>query len=79
MAKLNIELTLRMVEYVEDQVASGAYVDADDFFRDLIRERIEAVERLRALIDEGDASGLSPYSPEEVFARAKERYQSRAA
>ena len=79
MAELSIELTPRMVEYVADQVASGAYIDTDDFFRDLIRERIEAVDRLRALIDEGDVSGASPYTAEEIFARAKERHQSRAA
>ena len=79
MANLSIELTRQMVDYVEDQVASGAYVDADDFFSDLIRRRMEAVDRLRVLIDEGDASGVSPYTVEEIFARAKERHRSRAA
>jgi len=79
MATMNISLPAQMKAFVESQVATGQYSNASDYIRDLIREREAAVDRLRALIDEGDASGVSPHSFEEILARIKERRASRAA
>ncbi|MFC7498009.1 type II toxin-antitoxin system ParD family antitoxin [Enterovirga sp. GCM10030262] len=79
MATMNVSLPAEMKAFVEAQVATGLYANASDYIRDLIRSRQADVDRLRALIEEGDASGVSPFSPEEVFARAREKYRSRAA
>ena len=79
MATMNVSLPDEMKAFVEAQVATGLYANASDYIRDLIRSRQADVDRLRALIEEGDASGVSPLSPEEVFARAREKYRSRAA
>lgn len=76
---MNISLPESMKRFVESQVATGQFANASDYIRDVIREREEAVDRLRALLDEGEASGISPYSFDEIMARIKERHQSRAA
>ena len=68
-----------MQAFVEAQVAAGRYANAGDYIRELIRTRQADVDRLRTFIEEGDASGLSTASPEEVFARAREGYLSRDA
>ena len=79
MATVNIVLTDEMKAFVEAQVATGQYADASDYVRDLVRERQEAVDRLRALLEEGEASGISPRSVDEIMAAIKERHKSRAA
>ncbi len=79
MATMNISLPQSMKDFVEAQVATGRFANASDYVRDIIRERQDAVERLRALIDEGDASGLSPRGFDEILADIEERHASRAA
>lgn len=79
MATMNISLPASMKAFIETQVSTGQFANASDYIRDLIREREAAVERLRALLDEGEASGPSPYTFEEIVAGIKERYRSRAA
>lgn len=79
MATMNISLPDEMRAFVEAQVATGRYANASDYLRDLIRSRQVDVDRLRALIEEGDASGVSPVSPEVAFARAREAFRLSAA
>lgn len=79
MATMNISLPESMKAFVESQVATGQFANASDYIRDIIRERQEAVDRLRALIEEGDASGVSELSFEEIMAEIKEGFRSRAA
>lgn len=76
---MNISLPQSMKDFVEGQVATGQFANASDYIRDVIRERQEAVDRLRALIEEGEASGVSPRSFDEILADIEERHQSRAA
>jgi antitoxin ParD1/3/4 len=78
MATMSISLPEQMKSFVEGQVATGQYADSSDYIRDLIRERQEAVERLRAMIEEGEASGISPRSFEEILAGIKDRHKLRA-
>lgn len=79
MATMNISLPQSMKDFVEGQVATGQFANVSDYIRDVIRERQEAVDRLRALIEEGEASGVSPRSFDEILAGIEERHQSRAA
>ena len=78
MTTMNISIPEELKDFVESQVATGQYADVSDYMRDVIRERQEAVDRLRALIDEGDASPDSPYTIDEIIAQARERHLSRA-
>lgn len=61
--------------YVEQRVREGAYADTAEYLRDLVRRDREqqAVQRLRALIEEGLASGpATPLTQTEVE-RIRER------
>jgi len=76
---MNISLPAELKAFVEAQVATGQFANVSDYMRDVIRERQQAVERLRALIEEGEASGDSPYTIDEIIARAREQFESPAA
>ena len=79
MATMNISLSKEMKSFVESQVATGQYTNSSDYIRDLIRRRQEGVDRLRALIEEGDASPDSDYELEAFLAEVRGQEKSRAA
>lgn len=60
--------------FIDQQVESGAYSSASDVIRDALR-RLERRKQREAyegkLIDDGDASQLSPLSHAEVVAHAR--------
>lgn len=84
MATMNISLPDKMKEWVEQQVATGRYANASDFVRDVIREQQEKeteLSQLRAEIQKGLDSGISPRSRSEladyVRSRASELIEGR--
>ena len=56
---MNIALPDAMRFYVAERVASGQYGNTSEYVRDLIRkdQREQRIHRLRALVEEGLASG----------------------
>jgi antitoxin ParD1/3/4 len=74
MATMNISLPDEMKAFVEAQVATGRYTNASDYMRALVRRDQGDVHRLRALIDEGEASGWTDKTPEQAFAEARRKY-----
>ncbi len=69
MATMNISLPEAMKGWVEAQSESGKYSNSSDYIRDLIRReqvRAEKIARMQALVDEARASGISPYSVQEI-------------
>lgn len=64
---MNIALTDTLRAWVAQRVGSGAYGNASEYVRDLIRKDQEALRRqaLRALLEQGLASG-----PAEPFTAA---------
>jgi antitoxin ParD1/3/4 len=79
MTTMNISLPKSMKDFVEAQVATGRFANASDYVRDIIRERQDAVDRLRALLEEGEASGISDLTFDEILAEIKGRHASYAA
>ena len=73
MATMNVSLPDLLREWVDTQVEGGAYANASDYIRDLIRHDKEKRVALRAAIDEGLDSGRSPRRAEDVMAEAKAR------
>lgn len=73
MATMNVSLPDPMREWVEGQVKGGAYANASDYIRDLIRHDQEKRKTLEDAIQEGMASGRSARKAEEVMAEAKAR------
>ena len=69
MQRKTITLTDQMDNWVKTQVNSGKYGNDSEYFRDLVRrdqERQEAEVRLRALLNDAEASGLSDLSAQEI-------------
>ena len=75
MATMNISLPDEMKAFVEERVESGRYANASDFMRDLVRrdmaERDRVFAELIALAEEGEASGISDRTPEEILQEVK--------
>ena len=71
MATMNVSLPDPMREWVEDQVRSGDYANASDYFRDLIRRDRERREWLVQALIEGEESGISKRSVTQIVAEAK--------
>ncbi|MDD5319809.1 MAG: type II toxin-antitoxin system ParD family antitoxin [Methylococcales bacterium] len=74
MQRKTITLTDQMEDWVKAQVESGKYGNDSEYFRDLVRrdqERQEAETRLRSMLDDAEASGLSDLSPKDIWDHAE--------
>lgn len=70
MADLSFSLPPSLQSWIERQIAQGHYADPGDYLRDLIRrDRADAEEvtRLRAMIEEGEASGYLEVDPATII------------
>lgn len=78
MATMNVSLPDALKAWVEEQTASGAYGNASEYVRDLIRkdkQRMEALEALQAAITLGTESGEPKHLDPEAFKlRMRERH-----
>ncbi len=80
MATMNISLPDQMKAWAESQAETGRYSNTSDYVRDLIRrdqERAEKIAAMQKKIDEGIASGVSPYSVADIFDMARAEHARR--
>ena len=76
MATMNVSLPDAMKTWVERQAESGRYGNASDYVRDLIRrdqERTAKIAHMQKLVDEALASGVSPLTIDQIWAKAEKR------
>jgi antitoxin ParD1/3/4 len=76
MATMNVSLPDKMKAWVEEQVQTGRYGNSSDYVRDLVRrdqERAAKKAEFERLVQEGIDSGISPLTPDEVFANARRK------
>lgn len=80
MATMNISLPDELKQFVDQQVAEGAYGSSSEYLRELIRQsqRDKAAAFLRQLIAEGLASGPAEPIEPDYFERMRERARKRA-
>ena len=79
--KISIALTDEMLASVKDAVASGDYASSSEVIRDALRDwkirrghEAGAIQELRRLIAEADASGYEPYTGmDEIKAEGRSR------
>jgi antitoxin ParD1/3/4 len=74
MATMNVSLPDAMKDWVEGRAQTGRYSNASDYVRDLIRrdqERAEKIAAMQRLVDEADASGVTPNSMTDIIATAR--------
>ena len=75
MSTMNISLPDDMKAFVDEQVRIHGFATTSEYMRALIRERKDAIERLRALVIEGMESG-DPQPAEDVSARLRARIEA---
>ena len=74
MATMTVSLPDPMKDWIEAQIKVGDYASSSDYVRDLVRrdrEHKDKITALRRLIDEAEASGISPRTLDEIFAEAR--------
>ena len=77
MTPLTISMPPALQSWVDARLAEGRYTDAAEYVRDLVRrdrdrfdyESDEEVTCIRAMVEEGLASGIIDEEPEAVLAR----------
>ena len=81
MTDLSFSIPSALQTWIEQQIAQGNYADAGDYLRDLIRRDLAQAENLahlRALIEEGEASGYLDEEPEalieDIIAKRRARH-----
>lgn len=87
MAQMNVSIPDKLKHWAEQRVAEGRYSSTSDYVRDLIRrdeaqetEKAGEIERLRAIWDEGLASGEAVegnFDAEDIAARGKARLEAK--
>lgn len=76
MATMRLSLPDMMMDWVEGLVRQGRYDSTDQYVCELVRrdmERAEKIAALQRLIEEGEASGVSSSTPEEILSAARGR------
>lgn len=82
MTRKTITITQQMDEWVKERIKTGKYGNHSEYIRDLIRNdqnKEDGLEALRALLVEGEVSGISDNSITEIWDEAEERYLSENA
>ncbi len=70
MVKKSITVTDQQEEWIQSQMASGHYGTDSELIREALREkqnRMAEVESIRALLVEGENSGISPMTTDELI------------
>jgi antitoxin ParD1/3/4 len=71
-----ITVTQQQDSWIKSRIAAGEFTNDSEYIRDLIRrdqERHSKIEALRAALIEGEESGISDRTPEEIIRVARER------
>lgn len=74
-----ITLTNQQNDWVKARITSGDFTNDSEYFRDLIRrdqERNAAIAQLRIALLDGEQSGISERTPEDIRSEARERLKA---
>lgn len=78
MATMNISLPDELKQFIDQQVAAGAYGSSSEYLRELIRRQRD-VETLRGMLLDGLNSGPATPMEPDFFDKMRERANARAA
>lgn len=86
MVKKSITVTDRQNEWIKAQIATGHFGNESEVVRELIRERQireeetpAEIEAIRAALIEGEKSGFTDRSVDEIWKEARERHRAKNA
>jgi len=74
-----ITLTEQQGDWVKTHIASGDFTNDSEYFRDLIRRdqaRNAQLEAVRTALIEGEQSGISPRSTDDILQAARARLKA---
>ena len=76
LARLNATIPVPLNEFAEKRVVSGSFTNKSEYIRHLIRQDLEAAKKeeiqlLNKILKDGEDSGVSPKSPEELAESAQ--------
>lgn len=81
MVKKSISITDQQDQWIKKQLESGHYGNESEVIRDLIRERqlrseedAERIAEIRAALIDGERSGISTLSVDEIWEKAREAH-----
>jgi antitoxin ParD1/3/4 len=77
MTRKTITITSQMNDWVKGRIATGKYGNDSEYIRDLIRRDQsceDSREALRALLIEGEESGISDRSVADIWNEVESRY-----
>ena len=81
MSQITISMPEQLSEWVQTQVGTGHYADAEEYLCALVRrdrERKEqAMKELRRMVDEAKAGGVSELNLPEIWERARQKARQR--
>jgi len=70
MVKKSITVTAQQANWIQEQMEAGHYGTDSELIREALREkqnRVAEVETIRSLLIEGEKSGVSKLTPEELL------------
>ncbi len=70
MIRKTISMPDEMGAWIEHRIKLGQYNNESEFFRDLVRrdqERRQAMDQLRKMLDEAEASGIADRTAQEIW------------
>ena len=76
MTRKTITITAQMNDWVKGRIRTGKYGNDSEYFRDLIRKdqnREDSLDGLRALLVEGEVSGIGDRTVTEIWDEAEDR------
>lgn len=74
-----ITLTDQQNDWIKARISSGDFTNDSEYFRDLIRrdqQRSSELQQLRTALIEGEHSGISDRSPDDILRAARERLKT---
>jgi antitoxin ParD1/3/4 len=79
MQTMNVSLPDPMKQFVEEQVAAGAYSSASEYIRELVRadQKRQAKEQLEQVLLDAVNSGNAIEATPEIFEEVRRRIRSR--
>ena len=80
MVKKSITVTDQQDQWIKKQISSGHYGNDSEVMRDLIRReqsRASGIEAIRAALIEGEESGMSDRTPEQIRQAVIDRKRDR--
>lgn len=84
MVKKSISVTDQQDSWIKSQIESGHYGNESEVVRELIRERqireqenATEIEAIRAALIEGEQSGFSDRSVDEIWHEARQRHKDK--